>query len=258
MFVDHLCKGHTILITTVSGKTIEKYLIGAVDYCIEHGSSRRDPSMDLTSGQRLDTIAKIIQDAKRWDKMIKRQEPLTKAMVAHLEEQTAKQESINSHDRALVDWAKTGLATGYRGVEWCQYKEPKTAANIHRATDPQRTIYAVTAENVVFKDNRNRPIFSPPEAIPLRTMGGVEIKWDIQKNGNHGEHRLFTADQSFPQFCTAKASVTRAFKALAMSYYGLPKGDVRLKYTPQSLRVGACVILHTQGLTEPQIQNILR
>jgi hypothetical protein len=65
MFVDHLCKGHTILNTTISGKTIEKYLIRAVDYCIEHGSSHRDPSMDPTSGQRLDAIAKIIQDAKR-------------------------------------------------------------------------------------------------------------------------------------------------------------------------------------------------
>jgi hypothetical protein len=167
-------------------------------------------------------------------------------------------------------------------VEWCQYKEPKTAADIHRATDPQRTIYAVTAENIVFKDNYNRPIFAPPEAIPLRTLGGVEIKWDIQKNGDHGEHRLFTADQSFPQFCTArsthiivlrarrlgqpnnlplavyqhfpgskrpsyftKASVTQAFKALAMSYYGLPKGDIWLKYTPHLLRVGPCVILHT-------------
>jgi hypothetical protein len=55
-----------ILNTTVSGKTIEKYLIEAVDYCIEHGSSRCNPSMDSTSaGQRLDAIAKIIQDAKR-------------------------------------------------------------------------------------------------------------------------------------------------------------------------------------------------
>jgi hypothetical protein len=215
--------------------------------------------MDPTSGQCLVAIAKIIQDAKRWDKLTKRQEPPTKAMVAHLEEQTAKQ-PIDSHDRALVDWAKTGLATGYRGVEWCQYKEPKTDADIHRATDPQRTIYAVTAENVAFKDNSNRPIFSPPETIPLRTLGGVEIKWEIQKNGDHGEHRLFAADQAFPQFCSArsthqivlrarclgqpnhlplavyqrfsgskrpsyftKASVTRAFKALAMSYYGLPK-----------------------------------
>jgi hypothetical protein len=79
--------------------------------------------------------------------MTKHQAPLTKAMVAHLEEQTAEQ-PIDSHDRALVDWAKTGLATGYRRVEWCQYKEPKTVADIHRATDPQRTIYAVTAENV--------------------------------------------------------------------------------------------------------------
>jgi hypothetical protein len=43
-----------------------------------------------------------------------------------------------------------------------------------------------------------------------------------------------------------------------MSYYGLQKGDVRLKYTPHSLQVRACVILHTQGLTEPQIQSILR
>jgi hypothetical protein len=39
MFMDHLCKGHTILNTTVSGKTIKKYLIEVVDYWIEHGSS---------------------------------------------------------------------------------------------------------------------------------------------------------------------------------------------------------------------------
>jgi hypothetical protein len=174
MFVDHLCKGHMILNTTVSGKTIEKYLNEAVDYCIEHGSTHRDPSMDPTAGQLLVAIAKIIQDAKRWDKMTKRQESLTKAMVEHLEEQTA-QQPIDSHDRALVDWAKTGLATGYRGVEWCQYKEPKTDADIHRATDPQRTMYAVTAHKVVFKDNHNRPIPSPPEAIHVKTMGGVEI-----------------------------------------------------------------------------------
>jgi hypothetical protein len=111
-----------------------------------------------------------------------------------------------------------------------------------------------------------------PEAIPLKTMGGVEIEWDIQKNGDHGEHRLSAANQSSLQFCTArsthrivlrarrlgqpnnlpvaiyerfpgrkrssyfiKASVTSAFKALAMNYYGLQKGDVRLKYTPHSL-----------------------
>jgi hypothetical protein len=55
-----------------------------------------------------------------------------------------------------------------------------------------------------------------------------------------------------PSYFT-KASVTRAFKTLAMSYYGLPKGDRCLKYTPHSLQevVGACaVILHTHGLTE--------
>jgi hypothetical protein len=73
MFVDHLCKGHTILNTTVSGKTIKKYLLEAVDYCIEYGASRCDPSMDPTSGQHLVAIAQIIQDAKRWDKLTKRQ-----------------------------------------------------------------------------------------------------------------------------------------------------------------------------------------
>jgi hypothetical protein len=125
MFVDHLCnKGHMILNTT--------YLNKAVDYCIEHGSTCCDPrSMDPTSGQSLVAIAKIIQDAKRWDKMTKRQEPITKAMVAHLEQYTSKQPVNSSHDRALIDWAKTGLATGYRGVEWCQYKELKTDADIH-------------------------------------------------------------------------------------------------------------------------------
>jgi hypothetical protein len=104
--VDHLWKGHTILNTTISGKTIEKYLIEAVDYCIEHGSTRCDPSMDPTSGQRLVAITKIIQDAKRWDKMTKHQEPLTKAMVAHLLEEHTATQPIDSHDRALVDWAK--------------------------------------------------------------------------------------------------------------------------------------------------------
>jgi hypothetical protein len=121
---------------------------------------------------------------------------------------------------------------------------------------------------------------------------------DIQKNGEHGENHLFAADQLSPRFCPAlsthrillcarrlgqpddlplaiyqrfpgsqqssyftKASVTRAFKTLAMSYYGLLQKETHILCTPLApyeQLLGACVILHTHELTKSQIQNILR
>jgi hypothetical protein len=69
--------------------------------------------VDQATGQRVEAIAKSIKEAKHWDKMTKRQEPIT---TPRLTNDLAQPPDSSSHERALIDWPITGLTTGYRGI----------------------------------------------------------------------------------------------------------------------------------------------
>ena len=53
-------------------------------------------------------------------------------------------------------------------------------------------------------------------------------------------------------------TITRVLKKIAALTYNIPANNPEMKYSPHSLRVGACVILHSGGATAETLKKRLR
>ncbi len=203
---------------------------------------------------------------------------------------------LDSLDGALRDWLGKGLYSGPRLSEWAQH-DPQSLFGSH-LSDEAGVPLAFTLADLEFRGPRGkrltlRQAFHMPEDQLDRGM----VRFTHQKNGDHGKKRHFTKNIGRPDRCcvrflhrifrryvrlvgwatTHPLSVYRAtdgtiknivandistvMRALACQVYNLdPVKDKEAvqRWSSHSLRVGACVILHTMGFTGPQIQFLLR
>lgn len=126
----------------------------------------------------------------------------------------------------------------------------------------------------------------------------VSICYHRQKNGDHGETKCYSVNSTHPLFCPIRAVllilqrfdrlvgisrtdlplsiyrdskgtirpitprvITATMRTLAATTYGLdPKSDSKRlsRWSPHSLRIGACCILFAAGVSDTRIQFILR
>ena len=115
-----------------------------------------------------------------------------------------------------------------------------------------------------------------------------------RRNGNHGESRMMSRNHSDPKLCAIEAThriltrfvrlqgrmrgrpvaihkgldgravyltdavITETMQNLASVVYKLVPGLDKIKWSSHSLRVGACVLLHSNGFQDYQIRHLLR
>jgi hypothetical protein len=132
--------------------------------------------------------------------------------------------------------------------------------------------------------------------LDVRQVFRVFVTWTHQKNGNHGERKLFVRNDTTPARCMLRAvlrilrrfvrlvgerrdipvavfqpsarppvylsesRITSVMRMLATTVYGVNFSDPTMtdRWSSHSLRVGACLLLHSLGFTAPQIKFILR
>ena len=233
----------------------------------------------------LPRLQKLIDAQKNWQGPKDRKEPLTLAMIIEMATLVATM-SPDSYFAAMYDWSALGMSTGHRRVEYAQ--ETRTQYQvIHIQTEempfPTKQPYAFIEGDFQFLDHFRRPLRGTDRAF----ASYVRIRWRTQKNRVNGETKLFARakdsrvcpvraalriQQRFERlkppsrilgvsekgFITAPA-ITRFIRLIAAKVLGpTATKEVLALYTPHSIRIGACVLLHEHGHSAVFIKNRLR
>eukprot|EP00980_Cylindrotheca_fusiformis_P020117 scaffold7181_cov173-Cylindrotheca_fusiformis.AAC.1 len=215
-------------------------------------------------------------------------------MLALLDEWAASEKQPDGLYAALADWCNNNLYQGCRLSEWAQIS---TRSSIKQppAVDWAGVPLAFCLSDLAFQTASGRQLLLRDVLDRPHDCGRVLVRWSHQKNGNHGEKRLFVRNQTNPARCfvahlisivrrfqtlvglhqlnlplavychptkgvlyLTEADITSTFRALATEVYSLDLTTTDSKFSSHSLRVGACVLLHAQGFTPIQIKFLLR
>jgi hypothetical protein len=192
MYAMHLATGSTLLCRQITLKTIKEYVKAAASF-IALGSRQTDfRKENQTDTQMCQSLQAVYKELERWEKIPNRREPFTLEMLDQLDD-TIKKQCIDqdSLQGALADWFTTCLFLGSRKSEWAQ-DAGKSALEQYKKS-PLKRAHAFTLGDIEFHllDGRriqasDLPIY-PSTNYPTRVW--VTHSW--QKNGEHGEKRLF-------------------------------------------------------------------
>ena len=161
---------------------------------------------------------------------------------------------------------------------------------------PTTIPYAFLPTDWLFFDTHNNPIplhLITTSACPIASK--VRITFRYQKNGQHGETKEFLANRNHPLSSPTQAAesiirrharltnsnnliplavyrpssnqpiraitaqdITTTLRNLASTVHTITSPTALRRLTPHSLRVGACTLLHSQGISDSVIKHILR
>ena len=192
----------------------------------------------------------------------------------------------DSDAAAVYDWTVLGASAGLRRVEYAQTSRKKVALvliQVSQDTDPFEQPYAFTVSDFIFLDQHLRPLQGSARCRAVF----VRLRWRTQKNLNNGESKLF-AKAGDARLCPVLAALRivlryerlgNALGVLGMSAKGFLTDRVITKelrmaaavvlgddvtakelqqYTPHSIRICACVLLHENGHSGVFIKDRLR
>jgi hypothetical protein len=256
---------------------------------------RKDNDIDTRWSRHLQGV---FDEHSRWADMPDRREAYTLEMLASQEKRaSAPGISWLSLEAAWANWAKGGMFGGNRCSEYAQSgsnSDPKKPAKNIRGDTQAYTLPDMEVQTYSGRFLKGADILSVPwEEIEtwwstLRTQkngdNGQRCMWQNTKNKldrNYIQpmytnvkrfvHLMGPLDTTTPlsvyqtksgqiRLLTAR-DIEKEMQATAAAVYNLcPKKDkAKLKkWTSHSIRVGACVLLHSQGATETQLQHLLR
>jgi hypothetical protein len=292
LYALHLSSGHSLKCKTLRVATNKKYLFDAATLITSCGD--RDPRyLEPNSKTFAPAIQVIYEEMARWEKVSENvREPYTPAMQAHLEFLCTTDTNPDSLLHVLRDFFLMGLYGGFRQSEWSQdtNSNPSSPDRNHMGTTQAFTI----ADFSFLGAGDVRLSLDKALNVPPTHLSSVDTCWRTQKNKQHGEKKRFSAniishncyvaaaqrtcqrflrlrganDTNTPlsiyvtSFGTQRLvnakDISRCMQYLAGAVYHIHDPKELSRFSAHSLRVGACVILHAQGLTESQIQFILR
>lgn len=292
-YATHLGTGGSLNCQQLKSSTISKYLldIAKLIKCL-HPEGRDPRKKDNAQTELAPPIRAVLKELERYEKVPNRREPYTLAMHAKF----AASESPETHDsclhKALLPWFAVATHAGLRRSEWCQPKHQRNPST------PELNIFhepkAFLPRDIEFTTIGKVPI---PHDEALRnpsTVFCVYVRWRTQKNGQHGQRILFARNNDKPLLCPvsnwltivrrhknlvkgapniplaiyrthqetvhtiSKDLVDTQLKQLAKTTHNVTDKRTLAKFSSHSFRVGACVILQSQGFTPDQIKLLLR
>ena len=195
---------------------------------------------------------------------------------------------------ALGDWLILGQQTGFRRKEWAQDRTYlKKFNDIERNIDNSSAAFILKDFEFRAKGNKQLNNFSQQE---INRSSIVNIKWRFQKNNDNGQIISYVKDINNKHICVVKACKRIRKRALRLKiHHEKPIAvysefkhsnkvtsfidDVHIKtilqeaarkeynikcqkelsaFTSYSIRVGVCVLLHTQNVSTEDIKFRLR
>jgi hypothetical protein len=285
----HLVTGHSLSSQTLKVGTIRKYLIAAASFVAVFDSGQ---GLDTRKEKGLDSLCpaldKVLKEQKQWEDVPDRH--IAGPWAFNLPSWRGMKElpfSVNTRPSLTGSWSHSMVAFAVRDG-------PRTGG-IPASTWLNGT--PATLDDIQFQGANGRPlthsaVLSHPALAPSLT-----VRWRMQKNGDHGEKKLFTRNDEDSRLCCVhhwirilqrfvemhgyarnillasywsqyhdssvytSENIETAMRETVASYYELdPVKDksVLQKFSAHSLRVGACITLQAMGFFSHQIQQMLR
>ena len=192
MYTIHLFTGHTLFYKRIRADTIREYVKAAASFVTLFGVHVHDLRKDNPTNQQLGSVlSPIFKIIDKYEKMKNRREPFTPLMH---DEAIRRAKACGCGDCltcAMADWYTVGLGAGVRKSEWCQ-----DIGNRSDPANPKLNIFGETAAfclddiRIETIDNR-RYRGAACLKCPVDLVPKAWVCFRTQKNGNHGEERLF-------------------------------------------------------------------
>ena len=291
-YTANLVSGENILCKTLKSGTISRYLSAASE--LSTLSNVINPCLDVT-GKQSKHIKDIINEVKRWESIPDRREPVTNDIIDYIYKKGLKLKKTNPHNlySALADWLILGHQSGFRRKEWAQDRTYlKKHKDIQRNVD--RSPAAFILDDMEFRANGNKRI-NQNSIKEINSANMVNVKWRFQKNNDNGQIISYVQDKVNKNYCYVSACkrirqrvitlrhdrnkpiaiflsnqknnkvsyiddihISSLLQEAARAVYNINKKEELKKFTSHSIRVGACVLLHSQNITTEDIKFRLR
>jgi hypothetical protein len=295
LYAAHLATGSTLMCKSIRAATIETYIRDNAKF-IRLFIDRDPRKVNDLDGKLAPPIRAVIDMVKRLESMRDLREPFTWEMWLALDTKVANADQLDSLDDALCDWFGKGLYSGPRLSEWAQHDTHALLGS--HLSDEQGVPLAFDLSDLEFRGLGNKRVtLRQALSMSVEQLERAIIRFSHQKNGEHGEKRHFTRNTGRPDRCCVRFlhrifcrfirllgwttsqplsvykaadgtiknivanDISTAMRALACQVYNLDPvkdKDAVQRWSSHSLRVGACVILHTMGFSAVQIQFLLR
>ena len=293
-FATDLAQGNTVKGKPVRSTTIEGYLRHVATLLTQFYD--RDPRYDRVGDQKMSpSIHAVLAEVKRFEKMPDRRDPYTLDMHDTFRQMNDENNApfLGLH-RALEDWFLLGLYLGPRLQEWAQEEQHKELSN--PAIADNGTLRAFTLLDILLFDEKGRPVSIETWLNDPTAVAYAIIVFSWQKNGEHGEKRRLDKNIFSPARCGLTALrnilirynrlvgisdhktplavfrgshktlfvhstvISKTLCTIAKRTYSLTTAELNkhYRYTSHSLRVGACVLLHSAGVNAVRIKFLLR
>jgi hypothetical protein len=296
IFAMHLGSGGSLLCKAIKAATIKNYLFDVSKVLRQLDPEQRDFRKDHNSDKSFaDPVRLVFKELERWEQMPNRREPFTLEMLALLQQQ-AKSTPPNGILRALCDWFLLGLHLGLRRSEWAQPKANANIGTQQLNQFHETQAFTINDFRFVSTTNQRFVGSAALAANPI-TLVKLYVTFRTQKNGKNGEEKLLTAawdTDDAPNVIKAALSIIRRHRDLALNHPAIPLAihavdstvchitdtaievvmrelarqtykldptkdrEAIQRWSSHSLRVGACVILHSTGRNATEIQHLLR
>ena len=199
MYATHLATGSTLLFRTIKASTIQSYLHDVATFLGRYRAI--DPRFISAADTKLaPVIGRVLTEQRRWETVPNRREPFTLEM--HRQIATLPTVALDpcGLDAAMSNWTLCNLYAGCRGIEWAQtnFQDRPISSytkNIHKRA------YAFTPEDVQIFTSTSQPLTIEQALQSPALVGKIKLRFDEQKNGQHGEWKLFTRNLAKPELC---------------------------------------------------------
>jgi hypothetical protein len=298
LYAMHLGSAHTLLSKSIKCATIKNYIFDVASFLRRFDANQRDFRRDHDSDKHFAApLTKVFTELERWEKVPNRREPFTVEMLLELKRRTASTDPDGLLS-VLCDWFEIGLFQGFRRCEWAQESSRSEigaqeldifgntrAFCLHdlmfETMDRQRLIGASVLRS---RSQRIRKLFLQYRTQKNGQHGEKKLLTSDQNlcEGLDGVAAFLRIVERFARLrgtddistplaiyttpdghvrLITDTVVEYVMRDLAATVYNLDpvknKADLQ-KWSCHSLRVGACVILHSMGFTESEIKHLLR
>jgi len=269
-FTLDLTLGHTFWCRSIRTSTIKLYLKAAsCPMRIQTISYSRLPSYPPL-------VKDILDDYKKWEEVPNRREPFTLDMLIYFQK-IAALANPDSFDAAIFDWLLIGLFAGFRKTEWMQDTFLYKSTNTYQRVSKDGSARAFIASDFSFSP------FPPSQQHIFEksttNTGQLHIKWRYQKNGQNGQKISYTHNLLNEKFsvilaaqrilqrarrlhvpddhpiavfshngtfsCIHHTLVEQSLRGAATAVYSIKSAKTLSLFSSHSIRVGACVLLHS-------------
>ena len=202
----HLGAGNSIYCKRIKASTVEQYVYAAATF-LESFSGvdyRKDYPTDKSMGH---ILAPVYRDLKSYESVPDRCEPYSHAQQ-DLARRVALEFSPDSLVAALTDGFEQGFCAGCRLSEWAQaggLTNPMEPQLNHLVSSEVRTRAFVPTDYRIQTVHNLRAVGLDILDFPLEDIDRMWVTWRTQKNGDHGQSKLFTRNPLDGGICLVSA-----------------------------------------------------